>query len=361
MHIAIACGGTGGHVFPGLATAETLKRRGHDVVLWLAGRNVENISIEGWQGRVVRAHARGFQTTGVAGNIAALFGLVGSIFRCRRLMRENRPDVLLAMGSYASFGPVIAAAGMGIPVVLHEANAVPGRAVSFLARFASCVAVGFKTASNYFRHPNVVFTGFPLRQNLGSGFKNNPLSPDTFTVLVMGGSQGAHCLNEVAPEAFSILKRKGADFQVIHLSGPNDESAVRARYEKEGIKHMVFGFLREMGNAYAEADLAVSRSGAAACAELAAFAVPAVLVPLPCARRDHQKANAMELKKAGCVEVIAQQAFSSRWLAGFIEKCMKDPADLDKMRRAMSNYAINDAAERLADIVCGCAKDKKGS
>jgi UDP-N-acetylglucosamine--N-acetylmuramyl-(pentapeptide) pyrophosphoryl-undecaprenol N-acetylglucosamine transferase len=321
------------------------------------------MSVEGWQGRIVSVKAKGFQTHGVAGNIMAAIGLAGSVARCRKIMREDLPAVLLAMGSYASVGPVIAARSLGIPVVIHEANAVPGRAVSFLSRFAVCVAVGFKAASGFLRHRNVVFTGFPLRRSLGSGFADSPLDPDVFTILVMGGSQGARRLNEIVSKGFSMLSGKGARFQVIHLSGPADELKIRTIYEQAGIRHMVFGFLKEMGSAYSAADLAISRAGAASCAELAAFGVPAVLVPLPSARRDHQKANAMELKEAGCVEVVDQSDFSPEWLVSCVAAKISDSAGLDKMKDNMKKYAVIDAAERLADVVCSYAvrPEKTGS
>ena len=202
MNIAIACGGTGGHIFPGVATAEVLKKRGHSVTLWLAGRDVESGSTAGWDGSVIFVRSAGFPSGFSFRALAVACRLAVAFFQCRSRMKSNRPDVLLAMGSYASVGPVLAARTLGVPVVLHEANAIPGRAIVFLSRFAEAVALAFKEATPYLKHQRVVVTGFPVRSDLAAGrFDDSVLKPGVFTVLVMGGSQGARRLNEIAPQA----------------------------------------------------------------------------------------------------------------------------------------------------------------
>jgi len=266
-------------------------------------------------------------------------------------MKADRPDVLLGMGSYASVGPAVAAWSLGVPVVLHEANAVPGRAVSALSRLASAVAVSFKSTSGHIRHRKKVFTGFPVGEHRLSGFGGHALRPGVFTVLVMGGSQGARTINEVASEALVRLAGGGEPVQVVHLTGRQDEDMVRRKYERAGIANLVFSFLKDMGKAYGAADLAVARAGAATCAELAAGGVPAILVPLPTARRDHQAANARELERAGGVDVIAQGELSAERLQKYIETCRRDRGKLDRMKTALRTVAVKDGAERLADLV----------
>ena len=352
MDIAIACGGTGGHIFPGVATAQVLKRRGVNVSLWLSGRDVENVSVESWDGQIVTVKAEGFPSDFSLRSIGIAFRLLASIVTCRKLMREKRPDVLLAMGSYASVGPVITAWNLGIPVVLHEANAIPGRAVSFLSRFASAIAVTFPTASHYLRHRRIVVTGLPVREPTESRFEEGPLKKEgMFTVLVMGGSQGSHRLNEMTSVALSRLYKSGTPVQVIHLTGKKDESLIRATYKSCGIPAMVLGFLKDMNKAYNAADIAICRSGAGACVELAIHGVPALFVPLPLARRDHQLRNARVLEAAAAADVMEERNVSPEYLVEHIRNCMKNRERLDKMKLHMKNIGISDAAQRLADLV----------
>jgi UDP-N-acetylglucosamine--N-acetylmuramyl-(pentapeptide) pyrophosphoryl-undecaprenol N-acetylglucosamine transferase len=355
MHIAVACGGTGGHIFPGLATARVLQKRGNEVSLWLGGRDVENLSVLGWQGKVITVKAEGFPPAVSLRWFTIAVRLLRSIATCRGLMKQNRPDVVLAMGSYASVGPVLAAHSLGIPVVLHEANAVPGRAVSLLSRWASVVAVAFVPAAHYFRHRKVVVTGLPVREVVKSRLRDG-LEEGRFTVLVMGGSQGAHKLNEIASAAISRVHRSGAEIQAVHLTGPRDESWVRGIYMEKGVTAVVFGFLKEMGEAYNVADLAIARSGAASCVELSAYGVPALFVPLPLARRDHQTVNARVFVEAGAAEMVAEKDLSAERLAEYIAACMTNRTKLDKMKNSTKNAFVADAAEKLADLVVGQAR-----
>jgi len=354
MNIAIACGGTGGHIFPGLATAQALRKRGVVVSLWLSGREVENVSIENWDGPIVTVKAEGFPSAISLRSIGIAIRFIGNILRCRKRMRENPPDVLLAMGSYASVGPVIAAWNLGIPVVLHEANAIPGRAVSFLARFASAIAITFPSASQYFRHKHIIVTRLPVRAATDARFEEGLIRKDgKFTVLVMGGSQGARRLNEITSAALCMLHRTGAPVQVIHLTGEKNESLVKVTYDRCDVPALVLGFLKDMNKAYNAADIAICRSGAGACMELAIHGIPALFVPLPSARRDHQMKNARVLEEAGAADVMEEKNVSPEYLMEYIAKCMENRERLDKMKIQMKNIGISDAAERLADLVIG--------
>jgi len=351
MRIAIACGGTGGHVLPGLATARVLKARGHDVQLWLAGKGVEQVSVAAWDGPVSYVRAEGLPGGFSLHSAVAGLRLLLAAFACRRIMCGQRPDVLLAMGSFASFGPVMAARSLRVPVVLHEANAVPGRAVSFLARFAHTVALTFAAVGEALPGVRTMVTGLPVRADSGVRLDAQSVSPGLFTVLVMGGSQGSERVNEVACEAICRLHGSGIPLQVIHLAGAREEKAVRAQYARAGVPGATFGFLEDMARAYAAADLAVSRAGAGSCIELCMFGVPALLVPLPSATRDHQAANARELVNAGAAEMCVQTELSTDWLATYIDRCRLDEGKRTAMRRAMKRFAVDDAAVRLADLV----------
>jgi len=358
MKIAVACGGTGGHVFPGLSTAKALQERGHEVTLWLAGRDVEAASLDGWQGRTVFVKSVGFSDAPSLREVSGLLRMGGSVLSAHLEMMKRRPDALLAMGGYASVGPVLAARGLGVPYVLHEANAVPGRAVSWLEKSAAAVGVGFEAAAEHLRNRRVVVTGFPVRSDLDGTLDNEDLQPGVFTVMVTGGSQGALRLDDVASSALCLLRQRGIEVQTIHLARQENREWIIERYSGSRVAGPVYGFLKEMGGAYNSSDLAVARAGAGTCAELRACRLPALLVPLPSARRNHQMLNAMVMKDAGMADVVEQSRFNTTWLAEYLTGLIRCPLRLAAMKRAMEESPEPDAAARLADLVEACAKKR---
>jgi UDP-N-acetylglucosamine--N-acetylmuramyl-(pentapeptide) pyrophosphoryl-undecaprenol N-acetylglucosamine transferase len=336
--------------------AETLRDAGHEVTVWLCGKGVEAESACGWDGRTTVVRASGFQGGPSLSWAPAGMELLAAVAASRRRMATDRPAALLAMGSYASVGPALAARTLGIPLVLHESNAVPGRAVSFLSRFATAVAVWFEEAGRALpRRTRVVRTGMPLKSGLDARFDHGFLEEGTFTVLVIGGSQGARRLNEVCPDAIGRLRAGGTPVQAVHLAGRTDGAAVLSAYRASGVPHRVFPFLAEVGKAYNAAGLAVARAGAATCAELCARGVPSLLVPLPGARRDHQTANARALERAGAAEVMPQDDLSPDALAARNRELAGDPGRLRVMREAALRLAVPDAAEKVAGLVIEAA------
>ena len=354
MKVAIACGGTGGHVFPGLATAEVLRARGMTVELWLAGKDVEESAVRGWKGPVHTVRAEGLPSGFSPRALRAAWKLFRAALSCTAIMKRDRPDVLLAMGSYASAGPICAALWLRIPVVLHEANVLPGRTVSHFSRWAAAVAGSFEETRFYLRRKDLVVTGMPLRGDLESAALQAPpehLKRDLFTVVVMGGSRGAHKLNDVVAAALVQVHRNGHPVQAIHVAGVTDEEAVRRIYADAGVSATVYGFTRDMAAIYAAADLAICRSGAATCAELSAFAVPALLVPYPFAANDHQTLNARALEKIGAADVVPERDLSVPWLVDYIVGCMRTPGRLAKMSAAAKSRARESSAQALAELV----------
>lgn len=349
-HYVVACGGTGGHIFPGLATAQELRARGHAVTLWVAGREVEQHSLKGWDGGIVRVPSRGLTGRSPLAIGRTLGAWVSAIRRSKAELKGNRPDAVLAMGSYSSVGPVIAARLLKIPVVLHEANAIPGRAVSMLARFAVAVGTTFPGCGRWLAARKCVRTGLPLRRCMQreAGSSNG----GRFTVLVMGGSQGAHRLNELAVEAFcSMWSRGERDVHVIHLTGRNDEEWVRGQYQQVGLSAEVYGFLGDMAEAYRRADVAVCRSGASSCMELCAMRIPAFLVPLPHAVKGHQKANAVAMAERDAALWAVQASLEPGDIESFVVGCRRSPERVTRMRAALADLAISDGAVRLSDLV----------
>lgn len=355
MKIGIACGGTGGHIFPGLATAAELRRRGHEVLLFLAGKEGEGAAVAGWDGRIVTASFSGFGGLGTWRAPLVLLKLLQAVRHCRAVMRSDRPVVLLAMGSYASLAPVRAARSLGVRVVLHEANVIPGRAVAFLSRWAEAVAVGFAETRGHLKHRRLAVTGMPLRrsseQEAEGGEQWAQLAPDRFTLLIMGGSRGAHCLNELGAEAVIRLHRDKHAIQVIHLAGRADEALVRARYAQAGVPHAVFAFTADMETVYRRANMAVCRAGASTCAELCRAGLPALLVPYPFAARRHQSANARALAAAGAADAREESGLSAEWLANYLAAALANPERLENMRRAARARHGGNAAAALADLV----------
>ena len=359
LHIAVACGGTGGHTFPGLATARALRERGHHVTLWLSGKNVESTVLEGWKGPVVTIPSEGFQF-GPLRSVLTAFRILMAVIRCWAAMFRHRPDAVLAMGSYSSIGPCIAARLRRIPVVLHEANAVPGRAVRMLARRAACVGICFEVTRYHLKGLNLVSVGMPLRPELqrsgGCGRKTAGRSPcSVFHLLVMGGSGGAHAVNEMVSEAVCLLGSKYA-IRITHLTGADDEAHIRQRYEEAGVDAQVHAFTQDMAGIYESADLAICRSGASTCAELGMFGLPALLVPYPHAASDHQTANAKALEKVGAADVVQQSEMTVEWLADYIRALMEDPERLEDLRRRALREDSLDAAEKLAETVESCVR-----
>lgn len=347
LSVVVACGGTGGHVFPGLATAQVLQERGHDVTTWLAGKSMEQSVIKGWSGAVVTIPTDNY--------LRRRWGLgVGSVLRtaflCWAAMRRQKPNVILAMGGFGSVAPCLTARLLGIPYVLHEANAVPGRAVRFLSRSAAAVAIHFGGVREIIHCRKIVVTGMPIRPEILSAVRKK--EEEGVCLLILGGSGGAHAINEIASKA--VCKLSGSCLRVIHLTGINDEHFVAKRYADYAVCADVRPFEQNMADIYAKADFVICRAGASTCAEVVALDIPALLIPLPSALDDHQSANAQALEGIARVDVIQQQDCSVEWLEGYLRSklndCCSEPIVLD-MRKPATN-----AADNLAGLVEECAR-----
>jgi len=353
MKIGIACGGTGGHIFPGLATAQVLRERGHEVTLWMGGKDIEKKALSGWNGPIITVKSMGWPARPGLQQVKALALNLRAFFQCRRQMRSAPPDVLLAMGGYASFAPVMAARLFSVPIVLHEANVIPGKANRLLSRFANVFALGFDETRNNIAHRNMIYTGIPLRRR---GTKETStdwdvLKPDTFTILAMGGSRGARALNEIVAKAVISLHSTGNALQIIHLTGAEDEVSVRKAYHEAEVTHLVFAFLHEIDQAFQRASMAICRAGGSTCAELAKFGMASILIPYPHAASNHQMANARAMEKSGTADIIEENKCTFNRLADSIGGLMRNKQRLEKMRQSGLKRSDKDAALALADLV----------
>lgn len=352
MKIVVACGGTGGHAFPGLAVAEELVKRGHEVTVWDSGRDVESSVLKRWKGAVFSTGARPLAAKNA-------LSILRAVLRCRKEMRRTRPDALLAMGSYSSLPPVLAARSCGVKVYLHEANTVPGKAVEFLARFAETVAISFAMTTRFLPGAKTAVTGLPVRADIASGTRFPFIPPNAFVVFVTGGSQGAHAVNQLLSKALVLLKKELSatpsvrPLYVIHQTGVKDEGEVMAAYAAAGVPARVHAFEDEMANAFASADVVVARAGASTCFELAACGKPALLIPLPSAVRDHQHFNAEAFAAAGAADEGVQAKLTASSVCRYLRHKAERPESLAAMAAKMKALATPDAAARVAALIEG--------
>jgi UDP-N-acetylglucosamine--N-acetylmuramyl-(pentapeptide) pyrophosphoryl-undecaprenol N-acetylglucosamine transferase len=368
--VLIAAGGTGGHVFPGLALARTLKELLPSAEVRFAGtsRGIENQAVPAAGFPLDLLPILPLSRRLSIQTVLSPFAAVGGTAAALRLLRRERIEVVAGMGGYVTL-PVAAAARLaGIPVVLHEQNAIPGVANRLAARFARTVAVGVEAAAEAFPQGRTVVTGNPVRPELARldrtrlrelGQKELGLDPDRATLLVFGGSQGARHINQALVAATPHWP-KPERVQILHACGRREEGQVREAWaaadpQSRGLKVRVEPFIERMDLAYAACDLALTRAGALTVAELTAAGVPAIMVPLPHATADHQAGNARAVASGGGAVVLRDEDLSGERLAATAAPLLEDPERLAKMSAAMASMAFPTAAQELAALVLEAA------
>lgn len=342
--VMILAGGTGGHIFPGLAVARALADR-HIPVSWLGTpHGLENRLVPAAGIDLERVRITGLRGRGMLGWLAAPLRVVRAMFQARRILHKRRPGCVLSMGGYAAGPGGLMARLMGIPLVVHEQNAIAGLTNRLLAPLARRVCSGFPDTLRRAR-----FTGNPVRAEIASlphpetryGSRTGPLN-----LLVIGGSQGARIFNQVVPEALARVPAENRPV-VLHQAGKQQQQA-RKNYEQAGVQAEVTDFVDDMAGAWARADFAICRSGALTVAELAAAGVPAVLVPFSHAVDDHQFANAGWLSECGAAWRIRETDFTAGWLADHIQGLNR--AGLGAMAATARARARTDAAGQVAEV-----------
>src|SRR5947199_4115971 len=351
MNAVIACGGTGGHLFPGIAVAEVLRDRGHDVMLLISEKDIDALAVSGHTNFRVEK----LPTVGLPSPFSpAFFGFVRRFYEslslCRSLYRKFKPQVILSMGGFTSTAPVLAGRFRGIATFIHESNAVPGKANRWTARVVNAVMLGFKECAPFFPKTRTEVTGTPVRTELvrldrADSRRKLGLREDLPTVLVMGGSQGASGINQALIKALPFLQ--GVALQVIHLSGARDERLVADNYRRENIPACVVAFHHRMEEVYSAADFLVARAGAASLAEFAAFSLPGILIPYPYAAEDHQTRNAEIYSQAGAAILLKESEISGELLARRIRDLIDSPEEMRRMSANCAQLAQKDAAGRM--------------
>lgn len=365
MRIAIACGGTGGHFYPGYALARKLRSRGHEVLFLLRRGDPASARLLARDLPFVELDLRGMPRGLSPRWPAFLWKLASSLRVALHLLRAYRPSALVGMGGYLTFPAAMAARLEGIPFILHESNAVLGLANRACLSSASALALGLPLDRPLRGVSASALTGTPVREELltpsdpAEARKALGLDPVMPTVLVFGGSQGARSINRTFPKGLCLLaaRRPGA-FQVLHLSGPAEEASVSAAYATAGspLKAVTRGYLEGMAQAYAAADLVVCRAGASTLAELFAQTKPALLIPYPGATAAHQEANARVLVRAGAAAVLPDASLTAERAAARVEELLFS-GRADALSRMASAYGAlrlpepSRCADMLADIV----------
>ncbi|MCL5022999.1 MAG: undecaprenyldiphospho-muramoylpentapeptide beta-N-acetylglucosaminyltransferase [Nitrospirae bacterium] len=366
MRVVIAGGGTGGHLFPGIAVAEELKRMDGSVeVIFVGTEHGIEASIvprEGYPLRYVRAE-------GVVGRspvktVKAGIKTLLSLYDSRTLLRQLRPDALVGLGGYASFGPLLTGALMSIPTVIMEQNSVPGSANRVLGRLVDAVCATYHESISFFPKNKTYITGNPVRREIVSAGREEAyelfgLERGKFTILVFGGSAGARRINSAVCGSFAHLHDLKEKIQFLHQAGKSDFETVRETYRKWGFRGTVAAFVHQMAEAYAVADLVISRAGATTLAELTAVGRPAILVPYPFAAANHQEMNAQRLAEMGAARVISDRELDPEILAANIRGLYDDPGMRHEMQRSSRSLGKPDAAQKVAEIVTSLLKRGK--
>jgi UDP-N-acetylglucosamine--N-acetylmuramyl-(pentapeptide) pyrophosphoryl-undecaprenol N-acetylglucosamine transferase len=364
VRVAIAGGGTAGHVFPGLALAGELRDRGHDVLYLGTSLGVEGrlVPEAGFEFRTIRAKPliRKLSFSTLRAPVVA----IGAVRECRAILQGT--DVTVGVGGYVSVPAVLAARRERIPIVLHEQNAIPGLANRELSRVARSVALSFADAATFLpRRARVVLTGNPVRDPIlrvpderlalaKEAWDELELDESRRTVVIFGGSQGALHINRAAVGACRLLADR-SDLQILLIAGATHLGDVRRALLPPGGGLLVraAGFLDRMELAYACADLVVSRSGATTIAEVTVCGLPALLIPYPYATRRHQEANARALQRAGGASLLLDDQLSAEVLADRILGLVDHQERLAAMAERSAAFGRPDAAARLADVVVG--------
>lgn len=354
LKIIIACGGTGGHLFPGIAVGEALRARGHEVMLLISEKKVDSEASAKYthlQFKTVPAVAK--PPTLSLRMLPFLWKLWGSVKQCKTIIRDFKADAVLGMGGFTSLPPVYAGHKLGLKTFIHDSNARPGRANVMTSRFCTRVFVGMEAAKAFFPNRETVTTGTPVRPeilNLPSREQAAGLfglDASRPTIVVTGGSQGARRLNELSAQAAASMP---AEMQVLHIAGALDFQRVsEITAGRTGYK--VLGFCDQMPSAYAIADLIIARSGASSMTEIAIAGHPSILVPYPYAADDHQTRNAEVFDSAGAARLVQERDLDAEKLASLAGSILQDLPTYKRMAKAARALAVPDAADRVCAAI----------
>ena len=343
IRLLIAASGTGGHLFPALALAQQLSDY---QIEWLGVPNRLEQTLVPKEYPLFTIPVEGFQGGLSLKTLKVAWGLVISVFQVRKLLKSHKIDVICTTGGYIAGPTVVAARSLGIPVVLHEANFIPGKVTKLFASFFETIALGFAGTAQFLPKIKTVWVSTPVR----SLFREDqpldlPIPENRPLIVVAGGSQGAVSVNQQIRPCVAAWVEAGAC--IVHLTGKNDPDAETFSHPN----YLALPFYDNMAGLLQRANLAISRSGAGTLTELAVTNTPSILIPYPFAAEDHQTYNAKVFEEAGAAQVYAQKQLTPAILKNVVLDLLRSPEKLTVMAEAASSLAIIDSAEKLADLV----------
>jgi len=360
MKLLIAGGGTGGHLFPGIAVAEEfLARDPQNEVLFVGtDHGIEARAVPAAGYRLETVSAAGIRGKGGLSQLKGALMMLYGYAQSRTILKRFRPDLVLGVGGYASLPMLLAAKGMQIPRYIHEQNAIPGMTNKLLSRFADQVFITLDESAKFFPADSTVVTGNPLRRQIldlvagqgDAGPGTTAAAPEgTFRLFVFGGSQGAHAINMAMVAALPLLATAPVRLEITHQTGEKDHAEVADAYRNAGVAARVTPFISDMAAEYARADLIVCRAGATTIAEVTACGKACLFIPFPHAVDDHQRRNAEALLKKGACFMLLERELSAEALASMITELASDPETVRRTGRLAFELARLNAAQLIVD------------
>ncbi|MEO2068100.1 MAG: undecaprenyldiphospho-muramoylpentapeptide beta-N-acetylglucosaminyltransferase [Desulfurobacteriaceae bacterium] len=360
MRVLLAGGGTGGHLFPCLAVAKKLESLGYQVLYVGSKNGIEAKKKELLPKNHVLLDVKGIRGKGLK-TVFNIFSLFKSLISAYKITKEFSPSKVVIFGGYVSFPIGISATLLKIPLILQEQNSIPGKTNRFLAKFASKILVGYKSAEKFFGR-KTIFTGNPVREEIVSAFKERDrlkkkvleklhLSSQKKTLLVIGGSQGALWLNEIMKETIPLLTKFKDRLQIVHITGEGKNADLEKIYRSFSIEAKVFPFHEKIWELYSIADGAISRSGALSISEIAIFGIPTLFIPFPYAVDDHQYFNAKDVEESqGCI-LRRQNELSPQKLVDIIERLLFDIIISNELSKNIKKFGIENAVDKIVEEI----------
>lgn len=364
VNLIITGGKTGGHLFPGIATAEAVKTLDPDTEILFVGTDapfeVQTLEKYGFIHQSI--YSKPIKGKNIFKKLFSMCIILISLAQSLLLIKKFKPDFVLGVGGFSSFAVVLAARILGIPCAIQEQNAFPGLTNRKLAGFAGTIFTSFKETKGWANHPKVKYVGNPVREAPADpsivSSDHEGLRKDKITLLVTGGSQGATSINMAFMDALALMDHTDK-FHIIHQTGINDESLIQQKYSELNINATVKAFFHNMPQIQKTADLAVTRAGAGIVSELCAHGLPAILIPFPHAADDHQTFNARALEAEGAAIMIKDGDLDGNTLKTAIESLISDKTRLERMSKKLKDLARPDAAKTIARHILN-SKDIKG-